>query len=147
MSSAALARPVASILFAIGTAGAALLPMRAATITSAVAGSSWILSLTTMNAGVQLILPAWARARGPSVYLLVFMGSQAVGSFVWGSVSEFLGVRETLVVGAVLLVAAAVSVVAKTWQAVDEALAHAVRATWEGVTAAVPYAPPARSGR
>ncbi|MEV1043933.1 MFS transporter [Streptomyces sp. NPDC049916] len=81
-----------------------------AAVASLVAGLGWILSLTTVNVGMQLILPAWVRAPGLSVYLLVFMGSQAVGSFLWGSVSGFLGVRAALVLPAVLLVGAAASV-------------------------------------
>jgi hypothetical protein len=49
-----------------------------------VGGTAWLLTLSTLNASMQLSLPAWVRARGLSVYQLIFMGGQAMGSLVWG---------------------------------------------------------------
>ena len=50
-----------------------------------VGGGAWLLSLSTLNASMQLSLPAWVRARGLSVYQLVFMGGQAVGCLLYTS--------------------------------------------------------------
>ena len=70
-----------------------------------VGGGAWLLSLSTLNASMQLSLPAWVRARGLSVYQLVFMGGQAVGSLVWGLVAGATSsVTSLLVSGALLLV-------------------------------------------
>ena len=49
-----------------------------------IGGASWLLCLSTLNASMQLSLPSWVRARGLSVYQLIFMGGQAIGSVVWG---------------------------------------------------------------
>ena len=70
-----------------------------------IGGGAWLLSLSTLNASMQLSLPAWVRARGLSVYQLVFMGGQAVGSLVWGLVAGATSsVTSLLVSGALLLV-------------------------------------------
>jgi hypothetical protein len=39
-----------------------------------------------------MALPAWVRARGLSVYLLVLFGSLALGSAGWGALAESIGV-------------------------------------------------------
>lgn len=75
------------------------------------AGAAWIATLTTLNAAAQLSLAPWVRARGMSVYLLVFMGSQAVGSLLWGVLASLWGAGNVLVIGAGLLVLVAASVV------------------------------------
>lgn len=97
---------IAYSAFAVGNLGAALLPFAGAAAGAFIAGIGWILALTQVNAGMQLVLPGWIRARGMSVYLLVFMGTQAVGSLLWGVVSEFVGVQATLLLTAGLLFAA-----------------------------------------
>ncbi|MBW0013274.1 MFS transporter [Mycobacterium sp.] len=75
-------------------------------------GMTWLITLTTLNAAAQLHLPRWVRARGLATYLLVFTGSQALGSFVWGVVATRAGIHVALVVSAVLLGIAALSVTA-----------------------------------
>jgi hypothetical protein len=57
-----------------------------------VAGAGWLALLTTLSAAAQLVLPAWVRARGLSVYLLVMMGGMALGSAGWGIGAESIGV-------------------------------------------------------
>jgi MFS family permease len=52
-----------------------------------VGGFGWILSLATLNTSFQTMLPAWARARGMAVYLVVFQGGNAIGSAVFGIVA------------------------------------------------------------
>ncbi|MEV0676482.1 MFS transporter [Actinosynnema sp. NPDC050436] len=69
-----------------------------------VAGAGWIAVLSTLNATAQVLLPAWTRARALAYYQLVFMGGQAVGALVWGTVADVLGVRGALVVPAVAMV-------------------------------------------
>jgi MFS family permease len=63
-----------------------------AALALAVAGAGWLALLTTLNAAAQMTLPAWVRARGLSVYLLVLMGGMALGSAVFGGLAESIGV-------------------------------------------------------
>jgi hypothetical protein len=63
---------------------------------------------STLTTAAQTSLPAWVRARGLSVYLLIFQGAMAVGSVIWGEIATRFGLRITmLVAGAALLAAAA----------------------------------------
>lgn len=66
------------------------LPAAAAALV--VAGAGWLALLTTLSAAAQLVLPAWVRARGLSVYLLVLFGGLALGSAAWGAGAERIGV-------------------------------------------------------
>ncbi|WP_029116420.1 MFS transporter [Mycobacterium sp. URHB0044] len=91
--------------FAVATAVLALVPNFAVVFGALViGGASWLLSLSTLNASMQLSLPAWVRARGLSVYQLIFMGGQAVGSVVWGVIAGATSSSTSLLVSAVLLV-------------------------------------------
>jgi predicted MFS family arabinose efflux permease len=90
----------------------AWLPFAAATPFLVLSGMSWLITLTTLNAAAQMQLPGWVRARGLSMYLLVFTGSQALGAYVWGVVATRAGLNVALICSAVLLGAAALSVAA-----------------------------------
>lgn len=84
-------------LSALGFAAAMLVlgvvpPLPVAAGALAVAGAGWLALLTTLSAAAQLVLPAWVRARGLSVYLLVLMGGLALGSTAWGLGAESIGV-------------------------------------------------------
>ncbi|QIK72806.1 hypothetical protein G7070_11635 [Propioniciclava coleopterorum] len=98
-----------SLVFGIATAGSAVLGYLALAPLLALAGVAWIMTLSTVNAALQLTLPAWVRARGLSVYLLVMSGSQAVGAAAWGWVATVWGVATTLYVAAAALLLAALS--------------------------------------
>jgi MFS family permease len=99
-----------AILFAAGTIAAALLPFAPTLVLLVLAGLAWIGTLTVLNAALQLTLPQWVRSRGASIYILVFMGTMAVGSFAWGIVAQALGTTTALAAAAILLVFVAVSV-------------------------------------
>ncbi|MGA8014864.1 MAG: MFS transporter [Candidatus Dormiibacterota bacterium] len=81
------------------------------------AGVAWIAVLSTINATMQLFLPAWVRARGLSVYLTVMFGSQALGAVLWGVVAVPLSLVWTFVLAAGLLVAGAASI--RLWPLYD----------------------------
>jgi len=68
------------------------------------AGAAWVLVLSNVNAAVQLFLPAWVRARGVSVYLMLLFGTQALGSVLWGAVAEWMGVVAAFVIAAAALI-------------------------------------------
>ncbi|MET8653174.1 MULTISPECIES: MFS transporter [Nocardia] len=100
----------ASVLFGVATAGAALVHSVPLVLVLLVgAGLAWLLAMSTMNSTMQLLLPAWVRARGLSVYLLVFMGGQAIGSLLWGLVAGALGTVSALLIAVALLAGSALS--------------------------------------
>jgi MFS family permease len=70
-------------------------------------GIGWMCTNSTLNTAAQASLPAWVRARALAVYLLVFQGAMAVGSVIWGEIASRLGLRTTLAISAVTLLAAA----------------------------------------
>ncbi|MEM8582524.1 MAG: MFS transporter, partial [Pseudomonadota bacterium] len=92
----------------IGTSGTslallvmALVPGQIALMAAAVIGGlSWIAVLTSFNVSAQTALPDWVRARGLSVFLMVFFGSMALGSFLWGQVAQATSVPMTLLIAA-----------------------------------------------
>jgi MFS family permease len=98
-------------VYALAPLAVAWLPFAAATPILALSGMSWLITLTSLNAAAQLSLPRWVRARGLSIYLLVFTGSQAVGSYVWGLIATRAGLTTALIGSAVLLGVAALSVI------------------------------------
>ncbi len=78
--------------------GIALLPV----------GGAWIAVMSSLNAGLQLALPNWVRARGLAYYLLVFQGAQASGAAIWGVVADRTTVTMALLIAAAVLVLGAV---------------------------------------
>ncbi len=71
------------------------------------AGMAWMTVNSNLNTVAQQALPAWVRARGLGVYLLVFQGAMALGSVMWGEVASRLGLRTTLFTAGVALLAGA----------------------------------------
>ena len=101
---------VAAAGFAGATAVLALVPNFGVVLGALViGGAAWLLCLSTLNASMQLSLPAWVRARGLSVYQLIFMGGQALGSLVWGVLAGATTSVTSLLVSAGLLVVCALS--------------------------------------
>jgi MFS family permease len=74
------------------------------------AGMAWLFVLMGITGALQVFLPGWVRARGLSMFNVVFAGSQAVGSLVWGLVAQWAGLVPTFVAAAVVMVAGAATV-------------------------------------
>lgn len=70
-------------------------------IAAFVGGFSWIAVLTSFNVSAQMALPDWVRARGLAVFLMVFFGSMALGSIVWGQVANATSVQTALLIATV----------------------------------------------
>jgi MFS family permease len=70
-----------------------------------IGGMGWTSAFTTVNVAAQSTLPAWVRARGMGIYMLVLAGGLAVGSAIWGAVADW-SVPGAHVLAAGLLVAA-----------------------------------------
>jgi MFS family permease len=70
-----------------------------------------------MNALLQLFLPRWVRARGISIYLMVFFGGQALGAVLWGAIAAPAGLRPTFLAAAGLMLAGAATT--PLWPLID----------------------------
>jgi MFS family permease len=66
-------------------------------------GLAWLAMLTGFNVAAQIALPDWVRARGLSVYLLVFFGASSAGGMIWGSVGNAFGLPAALSAAAVAM--------------------------------------------
>lgn len=66
-----------------------------------IAGVSWISVMSTLNVSAQTALPNWVRARGLSIFLMVFYGSMTAGSLFWGWLASNIGISGALVTAAV----------------------------------------------
>jgi len=92
----------ASAIFAISTLGLAftqhfLLALALMFLT----GMAWIMVLSTLNVAAQKAAPGWVRARVLSVYLVVFFGSMALGSGIWGQLARVFSISDALLIAAV----------------------------------------------
>jgi MFS family permease len=100
----------AAIATALVIGSLALAPPRwLALVLLLVLGVAWIITLTTLNATAQAILPNWVRGRGLAIYLTVFNGSMAGGSLAWGFIAQQIGVPSTLLLGCGGLIVMAVA--------------------------------------
>jgi len=71
-----------------------------ASLSLALAGGSTLIQLATLTAAAQLILPDAIRGRGLSLYLAATFGCMAVGSLLWGAVSDAFSIAAALLLGA-----------------------------------------------
>lgn len=86
-------------LFAVATIGLAQLKTLAwAGPAMVLGGVAWITVMSSFNVCAQTTPPQWMRARALAFYLLVFQGSLAVGSGVWGEVARHVGVGASLTI-------------------------------------------------
>lgn len=67
------------------------------------AGGGWVLALSTFNVTVQMSAPRWVVARALALYQMATFGGMAVGSAVWGSITEAHGLPEALLGAATVL--------------------------------------------
>jgi MFS family permease len=101
---------LAALVAAAGLLAAAYLPLGVAVVLLLLAGVAWIATLTTLTVAAQMALPQSLRARGLATYLVILIGSQALGSLVWGVVASHFGLLASLTASAVLLAVAGASV-------------------------------------
>ncbi|MDP5225729.1 MULTISPECIES: MFS transporter [Arthrobacter] len=100
-----------AVVFGLGTAAVAWWPFAVVLPVLLASGVAWTGTLTTLNAAMQLSAAPWVRARAIAAYLLILMGGQGVGAFLWGAVSAGPGVVAALTIAAVLLALVGLSVV------------------------------------
>lgn len=63
-------------------------------------GVGWVLTLSTLNATVQMSAPRWVVARALSLYQMATFGGIAGGSWLWGAVTQGHGLATALLIGA-----------------------------------------------
>jgi MFS family permease len=68
-------------------------------------GAAWIVFMSLFNTLIQNLAPDWVRARVLAVYLLVFQGSVAAGSAIWGYAADHTSAHLALSLSSVGIVA------------------------------------------
>jgi len=68
-----------------------------------IAGACWVLALSLFNTIVQLSTPRWVVGRALSLYQTLTFGGIALGSWVWGALSEVHGVSFALQLSCLLM--------------------------------------------
>jgi MFS family permease len=74
------------------------------------AGAIWTAVMSSINAEIQMFLPAWVRARGLAIYQVVFAGCQAFGALAWGVIADVTDLPVTHLIAAGLMVAGGLTV-------------------------------------
>lgn len=59
-------------------------------------GMGWIFVLVSINVSAQQALPDWVRARGLSVFIMVFFGGMSLGTFFWGWLATHTSIETAL---------------------------------------------------
>ncbi len=95
----------------IATATVHVVPL--ALITLGVCGAAWITVMTCAQVSAQTALPNWVKSRGISLFLTFFMGSMAIGPFVWGSIANVTDLSTSMILASLGVIAAAV--VTRRW--------------------------------
>ncbi|MGY3361921.1 putative MFS family arabinose efflux permease [Bradyrhizobium sp. GM0.4] len=67
------------------------------------AGAVWTIVWTLFNIGVQLSAPRWVAGRSVAAWQAAFSGGLAVGSWGWGTLTDAVGVDNSLLVSAALM--------------------------------------------
>jgi MFS family permease len=75
------------------------------------AGTAWLWVLMTVTGALQVFLPGWVRARGLSMFNIVFAGGQAIGALMWGLLAQWWGLAPTFVAAAAVMALGASTVV------------------------------------
>jgi MFS family permease len=101
---------LAAISFALAFGSIVLVPNAWVTLPLlVVCGFGWTATVSTIISELQLFLPGWVRARAIAIYLMVFLGSQAIASPIWGLLTQRLGLRVAILAAAALVGISAVA--------------------------------------
>lgn len=66
-------------------------------------GAVWTIVWTLFNIGVQLSAPRWVAGRSLAAWQASFSGGVAIGSWIWGRITDAAGVEIALVISATLM--------------------------------------------
>ncbi|MDT8397138.1 MAG: MFS transporter [Pseudomonadales bacterium] len=131
----------ASIIFAIAMIITATVHVLALALLSlSVCGAAWITVMTGSQVSAQTALPNWVRSRGISVFLTFFMGSLAIGPFVWGNIAKFTDLPTAMITASVCLIIAALFT--RRWPlSGNDKLDHTPSGHWKTPTPLIPVSP------
>lgn len=107
---------VPAAMAAYGAVGIMVAVSRSVTVTlvaMAVAGCAWTWTLTTLNSTVQLLSPAWVRARTMSIYVLALFGAVPIGTILAGMIGDGFGAGPSVIVSSLTVLALAGALVRK----------------------------------
>jgi MFS family permease len=93
-----------SVLFSVATAAFTLSTLALAVVQNVplllisltLGGSGWMLSMSTFNVVVQMSAADGFKGRAVSIYYVALFGGIALGSWLWGHVAEYAGIRVAL---------------------------------------------------
>jgi predicted MFS family arabinose efflux permease len=103
----------ASVVFGLATLALGYVPdLVVLSAIMVVAGLAWMVVTSGLNVAVQACVPGWVKARALATYLLVFQGTLAAGSLLWGFAADRLGDPLALAIAAGVLVIGTVG----TWR-------------------------------
>ena len=74
------------------------------------AGIAWLWVLMTITGALQAFLPGWVRARGLSMYNIVFAGGQAIGALLWGLLAQWWGLLPVFLAAAAVMALATATI-------------------------------------
>jgi MFS family permease len=81
------------------------------------AGAAWVVIIASINALLQIFLPAWVRGRGIATFQMVLFGSQAVAAIVWGLIAEQSSLTTAVLVAALVMLAGVTTI--RFWPLLD----------------------------
>src|ERR1700744_527410 len=90
---------VRACALSMGGAIAAVGMSREPVITAAalvIAGAAWMLAVALFNIGVQLSAPRWVAGRSLAAFQAAIAGGIAIGSYIWGRLTDVAGVEVAL---------------------------------------------------
>ena len=97
-------------LYAAALAAVVVAPSFPAALAALVfAGLAWMAVTSTLTAELQLVLPAWVRARGLAIFTVTFMGAQTAGALLWGLAANRVGLQPAVLLAAVVVLAGVVA--------------------------------------
>jgi MFS family permease len=73
-------------------------------------GAAWMATTSTYNSATQGSVPPWVRSRAVAMHIVVSLGAFAIGSAVWGAVSDLLSLQVALWCASVLMLSGLVLV-------------------------------------
>ncbi len=70
-----------------------------------VGGAAWMAVMSTTNTALQTSVPPWVRARAVAMHTISALGSLALGSALWGAISDIVGLPFALTLAALAMIA------------------------------------------
>lgn len=71
----------------------------------ALGGAAWMAAMSTFNSATQASAPPWVRSRAVALHMVASLGAFAIGSALWGAVSDITGLSTALATAGVLMAA------------------------------------------